>query len=94
MPKVAFPASAEVVPEPLGVVLIFSSWNFPIGWYKALILVLSFQVLVEMETIRRARRRSTSIYPSYAIEKTGTRILKFFFVIVVVVVVVEVKRRK
>ncbi|XP_008803615.2 aldehyde dehydrogenase family 3 member F1 [Phoenix dactylifera] len=31
VPMVAFPTSAEVVPEPLGVVLIFSSWNIPIG---------------------------------------------------------------
>ncbi|KAL6911715.1 hypothetical protein ACP4OV_000520 [Aristida adscensionis] len=30
-PLVAFPASAFVVPEPLGVVLIFSCWNLPIG---------------------------------------------------------------
>jgi acyl-CoA reductase-like NAD-dependent aldehyde dehydrogenase len=28
---VAFPANAQVVPEPLGVVLIFSCWNFPLG---------------------------------------------------------------
>ncbi|KAM3368961.1 hypothetical protein ACQJBY_017083 [Aegilops geniculata] len=31
VPLVAFPASAQVVPEPLGVVLIFSCWNFPLG---------------------------------------------------------------
>ncbi|KAM0945566.1 putative aldehyde dehydrogenase (NAD(P)(+)) [Dioscorea sansibarensis] len=31
MPWAFFPSSAEVLPEPLGVVLIFSSWNFPIG---------------------------------------------------------------
>ncbi|KAK8940406.1 Aldehyde dehydrogenase family 3 member F1 [Platanthera zijinensis] len=31
VPLVCFPTSGEVVPEPLGVVLIFSSWNFPIG---------------------------------------------------------------
>ncbi|KAG8071623.1 hypothetical protein GUJ93_ZPchr0006g41071 [Zizania palustris] len=30
-PLVAFPATAMVVPEPLGVVLIFSCWNFPLG---------------------------------------------------------------
>nr|CAB3505136.1 unnamed protein product [Digitaria exilis] len=30
-PLVAFPATAFVVPEPLGVVLIFSCWNLPIG---------------------------------------------------------------
>ncbi|XP_047068753.1 aldehyde dehydrogenase family 3 member F1-like [Lolium rigidum] len=30
-PLVAFPANAQVVPEPLGVVLIFSCWNFPWG---------------------------------------------------------------
>lgn len=30
-PLVAFPATAQVVPEPLGVVLIFSCWNFPLG---------------------------------------------------------------
>ncbi|XP_062219788.1 aldehyde dehydrogenase family 3 member F1-like [Phragmites australis] len=30
-PLVAFPATAFVVPEPLGVVFIFSCWNFPIG---------------------------------------------------------------
>ncbi|KAM0915425.1 hypothetical protein ACQ4PT_010834 [Festuca glaucescens] len=30
-PLVAFPADAQVVPEPLGVVLIFSCWNFPLG---------------------------------------------------------------
>lgn len=28
---VAFPATALVVPEPLGVVLVFSSWNFPLA---------------------------------------------------------------
>ncbi|KAG6519397.1 aldehyde dehydrogenase family 3 member F1-like isoform X1 [Zingiber officinale] len=31
VPLVAFPSRADIVPEPLGVVLIFSSWNFPIG---------------------------------------------------------------
>ncbi|PUZ76805.1 hypothetical protein GQ55_1G319700 [Panicum hallii var. hallii] len=30
-PLVAFPSTALVVPEPLGVVLIFSCWNLPIG---------------------------------------------------------------
>ncbi|MCD7466921.1 hypothetical protein HAX54_004013, partial [Datura stramonium] len=29
LPIVAFPSSAELVPEPLGLVLIISSWNFP-----------------------------------------------------------------
>lgn len=31
VPVIAFPTTGEVVPEPLGVVLIFSSWNFPLG---------------------------------------------------------------
>lgn len=31
LPLVAFPTVAEVVPEPLGVVLVLSSWNFPLG---------------------------------------------------------------
>ncbi|KAK1435170.1 hypothetical protein QVD17_00930 [Tagetes erecta] len=31
LPIAAFPSSASLVPEPLGVVLIISSWNFPIG---------------------------------------------------------------
>ena len=31
VPLVAFPAGAQVVPEPLGVVLIFSCRNFPLG---------------------------------------------------------------
>ncbi|XP_065021610.1 aldehyde dehydrogenase family 3 member F1-like isoform X2 [Musa acuminata AAA Group] len=31
VPLLAFPTRGELVPEPLGVVLIFSSWNFPIG---------------------------------------------------------------
>nr|CAD1836329.1 unnamed protein product [Ananas comosus var. bracteatus] len=31
VPMVAFPTTAEVVPEPLGVVLIFSCWNFPLN---------------------------------------------------------------
>ncbi|KAL7594670.1 hypothetical protein Lser_V15G29130 [Lactuca serriola] len=31
LPLAAFPSKAELVPEPLGVVLIISSWNFPIG---------------------------------------------------------------
>ncbi|GMY12161.1 aldehyde dehydrogenase family 3 member F1-like [Fagus crenata] len=31
LPLVFFPAKGEVVPEPLGVVLIFASWNFPIS---------------------------------------------------------------
>ncbi|XP_058199345.1 aldehyde dehydrogenase family 3 member F1-like isoform X2 [Rhododendron vialii] len=31
LPIVAFPATAELVPEPLGLVLIISSWNFPFG---------------------------------------------------------------
>nr|AFK48458.1 unknown [Medicago truncatula] len=30
IPLVFFPAKGELLPEPLGVVLIFSSWNFPI----------------------------------------------------------------
>ncbi|KAA8528093.1 hypothetical protein F0562_035038 [Nyssa sinensis] len=31
LPVAAFPSSAELVPEPLGLVLIFSSWNYPFG---------------------------------------------------------------
>ncbi|KAI4296918.1 hypothetical protein L6164_036835 [Bauhinia variegata] len=31
LPNIALLSSAEIVPEPLGVVLIISSWNFPIG---------------------------------------------------------------
>ncbi|XP_071712071.1 aldehyde dehydrogenase family 3 member F1-like isoform X2 [Rutidosis leptorrhynchoides] len=31
LPIAAFPSSASLVPEPLGVILIISSWNFPIG---------------------------------------------------------------
>ncbi|CAK9152451.1 unnamed protein product [Ilex paraguariensis] len=31
LPIVAFPSTAELVPEPLGLVLIISSWNFPLG---------------------------------------------------------------
>lgn len=31
IPIAAFPSSCELVPEPLGVVLLLSSWNFPIG---------------------------------------------------------------
>ncbi|XP_072961677.1 aldehyde dehydrogenase family 3 member F1 [Typha angustifolia] len=31
LPLVTFPARAELVKEPLGVVLVFSCWNFPIG---------------------------------------------------------------
>jgi hypothetical protein len=31
LPLVFFPAKGEVLPEPLGVVLIFGSWNFPFG---------------------------------------------------------------
>lgn len=38
LPIVAFPSAAELVPEPLGLVLIISSWNFPFG--------LSFEPLI------------------------------------------------
>ncbi|OVA03902.1 Aldehyde dehydrogenase NAD(P)-dependent [Macleaya cordata] len=31
IPLAAFPTTGEIVPEPLGLVLIFSSWNFPFG---------------------------------------------------------------
>ncbi|KAI3791390.1 hypothetical protein L2E82_05158 [Cichorium intybus] len=31
LPLAAFPSRGELVPEPLGVVLVISSWNFPIG---------------------------------------------------------------
>ncbi|XP_059665257.1 aldehyde dehydrogenase family 3 member F1-like [Cornus florida] len=31
LPLAAFPTTAELVPEPLGLVLVFSSWNFPFG---------------------------------------------------------------
>ncbi|XP_024985345.1 aldehyde dehydrogenase family 3 member F1-like [Cynara cardunculus var. scolymus] len=31
LPLAAFPSTAELLPEPLGVVLIISSWNFPFG---------------------------------------------------------------
>ncbi|XP_020540623.1 aldehyde dehydrogenase family 3 member F1 isoform X2 [Jatropha curcas] len=31
LPKIALLSSAELVPEPLGLVLIISSWNFPLG---------------------------------------------------------------
>ncbi|XP_020592565.1 aldehyde dehydrogenase family 3 member F1-like [Phalaenopsis equestris] len=38
LPLLYFPAAGEIVAEPLGVVLIFSTWNFPIG--------LSFEPLI------------------------------------------------
>lgn len=38
VPLLYFPSTGEIVAEPLGVVLIFSSWNFPIG--------LSFEPLI------------------------------------------------
>ncbi|OAY48534.1 aldehyde dehydrogenase family 3 member F1 [Manihot esculenta] len=31
VPKIAFLTTAELVPQPLGLVLIISSWNFPLG---------------------------------------------------------------
>ncbi|KAK9170629.1 hypothetical protein Syun_002769 [Stephania yunnanensis] len=31
LPPVAFPSTAELVPEPLGLVLVISSWNLPMG---------------------------------------------------------------
>uniref|UniRef100_A0A1D1YWX4 Aldehyde dehydrogenase n=1 Tax=Anthurium amnicola TaxID=1678845 RepID=A0A1D1YWX4_9ARAE len=31
LPAIVFPTTGVLVPEPLGVVLVFSSWNFPIG---------------------------------------------------------------
>ncbi|KAI6669556.1 hypothetical protein NL676_004441 [Syzygium grande] len=31
LPRIALLSTAEIVPEPLGLVLIISSWNFPIG---------------------------------------------------------------
>lgn len=31
LPIAAFPSRAELVPEPLGVILVISSWNFPFG---------------------------------------------------------------
>lgn len=31
LPLIAFPATAELIPEPLGLVYIISSWNFPFG---------------------------------------------------------------
>ncbi|OEL19067.1 Aldehyde dehydrogenase family 3 member F1, partial [Dichanthelium oligosanthes] len=31
VPLIAWPATAQVVPEPLGVILIFSCWNVPLG---------------------------------------------------------------
>ncbi|XAR60380.1 Aldehyde dehydrogenase (NAD(+)) [Bertholletia excelsa] len=31
LPIIAFPSTAELVPEPVGLVLVISSWNFPFG---------------------------------------------------------------
>ncbi|XP_072074509.1 aldehyde dehydrogenase family 3 member H1-like isoform X2 [Arachis hypogaea] len=31
LPQIALLSSAEIVPEPLGLVVIISSWNFPFG---------------------------------------------------------------
>ncbi|KAG8065511.1 hypothetical protein GUJ93_ZPchr0004g39468 [Zizania palustris] len=31
VPLIAFPATAQVEPEPLGVVLVFACWNFPLA---------------------------------------------------------------
>lgn len=33
-----YPSSAEIVSEPLGVVLVISTWNYPICMYCSLIL--------------------------------------------------------
>ncbi|MQL90620.1 hypothetical protein Taro_023216 [Colocasia esculenta] len=36
IPLIAFPTTGQVIPEPLGVVLLFSSWNFPIDGLLAI----------------------------------------------------------
>ncbi len=39
---VAFPGTAEVIPEPFGVSLIISPWNFPFGKLQDLIISTAF----------------------------------------------------
>jgi hypothetical protein len=43
-PLVSFPATAIVVPEPLGVVLVFSCWNLPLG--KTNLFVVHYKCLI------------------------------------------------
>lgn len=40
MPLIVYPTTGELVPEPLGLVLIFSSWNFPVGKITMLLFCL------------------------------------------------------
>uniref|UniRef100_A0A1D1Y2G1 Aldehyde dehydrogenase family 3 member F1 n=1 Tax=Anthurium amnicola TaxID=1678845 RepID=A0A1D1Y2G1_9ARAE len=39
LPAIVFPTTGVLVPEPLGVVLVFSSWNFPIGRKERVLMI-------------------------------------------------------
>ena len=46
-----FPASAEIVYEPLGVVLVISAWNYPFRMFKHSILPISHVFLLPPLTV-------------------------------------------
>lgn len=39
----SFPSSAKIVPEPLGVVLIISTWNYPFCMFLSLSIYLTLK---------------------------------------------------
>jgi hypothetical protein len=54
VPLIAWPATAQVVPEPVGVVLIFSCWNFPLGMNRITNHIDLFPCITYSYTIRDA----------------------------------------
>ncbi len=81
LPLVFFPAKGEVVPEPLGVVLIFASWNFPICESNRF-LICSDIVLLQRSLCYNSMFSTSTIYMSFKSAYQYYAVILFSFTLI------------